>query len=427
MKYQAIVWDLDGTLTDSAPGIMHSVQYALDKMGRSLLVESELRKFLGPPLAVSFQEFCGMSHDEAIQASIFYRETYNDTKWMDNSVYPGIRSLLETLKNQGHYLAVATGKPLNIAKKVLDYFCLSHLFDRIIGPSESNYYAKKEDSIQAALEGRKDAIMIGDRIMDVEGAKAYGIPSVVVTYGYGSAEEFETCPPDFFAGSVQELYALLDVVPDAKPGYFISMEGNDGCGKSTQANLLASKMKKYGFSVLKTREPGGSPVSEKIRNILLDKENGAMCSMTEALLFAAARAQHVREIIRPALQKGMLVITDRFVDSSIAYQGAGHQLGEELVSQINAPAVDGCFPDTTVYLDIDYKTAMERRENASETDRIEMFSDGFHQRVQTSFQRMNEANPQRYLKVDATKEAEAIADDIFKGIMTRMGIPCASL
>lgn len=424
MKYQAIVWDLDGTLTDSAPGIIQSVKYALNKMNRPPLEDNILRKFLGPPLAVSFQQFCGMSQDEALQATDFYREVYNTKEWMDNCVYPGIRPLLETLKSQGCYLAVATGKPLNIAKQVLDYFCLSHLFERIIGPSESNFYSRKEDSIAAALQGRKDAIMVGDRSMDILGARAYGIPSVAVSYGYGTAEEFETYQPDFIAHDVQALYKIFDIDEEVKPGYFISIEGNDGCGKSTQSNMLAERMLKCGFSVLKTREPGGTPVSEKIRSILLDKENDAMCSMTEALLFAAARAQHVREVIRPALNQGMIVITDRFVDSSIAYQGAGQQLGEDLVSQINAPAVDGCMPDTTVYLDIDYKAAMTRREKASETDRIEMFADDFHQRVETSFQRLNRENPQRYLRVDASEGVNVIAHNVFQGVMSRMGIPC---
>lgn len=427
MKYQAVVWGLDGTLTDSAPGIMQSVRYALDKMNYPPLEENVLRKFLGPPLAESFQQFCGMSHEEAIQATHFYKEVYNQTNWKKNAVYPGIRPLLEQLKRQGCYLAVATGKPLNIAKKVLDYFCLSHLFERIIGPCETQYYAKKEDAIADALQGRKDAVMVGDRSMDVNGARVYGIPSIAVAYGYGSQEEFAQCQPDEISQTVQGLYPLLGVEQAERKGYFISIEGNDGCGKSTQADLLAKRLYEFGYDVLKTREPGGSPVSEKIRGILLDKENDSMCGMTESLLFAAARAQHVREIIRPALSRGQVVITDRFVDSSVAYQGAGQQLGEQLVSQINAPAVDGCYPDTTVYLDIDYQIAMKRRESASEVDRIEQFSDQFHERVQQSFKRLNAENPDRYLRVDANQDIQTIADTVFYGIMDRMSVPCASL
>ena len=420
MKYPAVVWDLDGTLTDSAPGIMHSIAYALHSMQRHVPDTDILRKFLGPPLAVSFQQFCGMTHEEAVTAAGHYRDVYNQTAWKDNSVYPGIRALLAALKKNGCYLAVATGKPQRIAQTILDYFDLSSFFETIIGPSENQFYAEKKDAIAAALQDRKDAVMVGDRSMDIDGAKAYGIPCIAVEYGYATKEEFDAHQPDFRAASVDDLYALLGIEKEEGKGYFISVEGNDGCGKSTQVDMLVDRLTRCGFDVYKTREPGGSPISEKIRQIVLDKENAAMYSMTEALLFAAARAQHVREVIQPRLGNGQIVVTDRFVDSSIAYQGAGQQLGEDLVAEINAPAVDGCYPDTTVYLDIDYHTAMLRREQATEVDRIELFEDAFHERVQTAFRTMQKNNPQRYLHVDANGSIEEIAEQVFASTLARM-------
>lgn len=420
MKYQTIVWDLDGTLSDSAPGILASARYALNRMGREVPEEKVLRRFLGPPLAASFMEHCGLTEEEAKIAGTYYRESYHGGEWMNNRLYPGILRLLTALKRKGAYLAVATGKPRVTADMVLSYFGITELFDKVVGPEESNLYAKKEDAIFEAIRGREHAVMVGDRHLDILGAQKNGIPCIAAGYGYGSKQEAEQFGADFYAETVDDLYDLLGVSKEQEKGYFISVEGNDGCGKSTQIRLLTERLEKLGLAVRKTREPGGCPLSEKIRGILLDKNNSTMFDMTEALLFAAARAQHVREVIAPALEAGHVVVSDRFVDSSIAYQGAGQGLGEDTVARINAYAVDRWMPDTTVYLDIDYKTAMSRREKASEADRIELYNDGFHFRAQESFRHLCLKEPQRFLHVEAVGTAEEIGEKVFQGVAARI-------
>ncbi len=420
MKYQTIVWDLDGTLSDSAPGILTSARYALDRMGREAPEEKVLRRFLGPPLAASFMEHCGLTEEEAKRAAAYYRESYHGGEWKNNRLYPGILRLLTTLKRKGAFLAVATGKPKATADMVLNYFGIMELFDKVVGPEECNLYAKKEDAVFEAIRGREHAVMIGDRHLDILGARKNGIPCIAAGYGYGSKQEADQFGADFYAKTADDLYDLLGVTKEREKGYFISFEGNDGCGKSTQIRLLTERLEKLGLDVRRTREPGGCPLSEKIRGILLDKANSAMSDMTEALLFAAARAQHVREVIAPAMEAGHVVVSDRFVDSSIAYQGAGQGLGEEAVARINAYAVDRWMPDTTVYLDIDYKTAMSRREKASEADRIELYDDGFHYRAQEAFRRLCLKEPQRFLRVEAVGSAEEIGEKVFQGVAARI-------
>ena len=169
-----------------------------------------------------------------------------------------------------------------------------------------------------------------------------------------------------------------------------------------------------------TREPGGTPIGEKIRGILLDPENAAMADETEALLYAASRAQHVREKIRPAVAEGKLVLCDRFLDSSVAYQGGGRQLGIDEVLAINAPAVDGTLPDMTVYLDIDHRTAMARRCAASEPDRLELEAESFHARVEDGYHRLIARDPERFAVVDAGKSREEIAAEIAEKVLARL-------
>lgn len=420
MKYQTVVWDLDGTLSDSAPGILFSVRYALDRMGFPTPEEKVLRLFLGPPLAASFTAHCGMTQAQAKQAAGFYRECYLGGQWMNNRLYPGIFRLLTALKRQGAYLAVATGKPRSTAENVLRFFGILPLFDKVVGPADGELYARKEEAIAEAIQGRDNAVMVGDRTMDFEGASRVGIPCIAAGYGYGSKEEAARCGAAHWAANVSDLCRLLEVDKPKENGYFISFEGNDGSGKSTQIAMLVERLEKLGLSVKRTREPGGCPLSEAIRGILLDKHNSAMFDMTEALLFAAARAQHVREVIAPALMAGSVVVSDRFVDSSIAYQGAGQGLGEGTVARINVFAVDRWMPDTTVYLDIDYKTAMSRRSKASETDRIERYDDGFHYRAQEAFRRLCSQEPLRFLRVDATGAAPEIAEEVFQGVAERL-------
>jgi dTMP kinase len=167
-------------------------------------------------------------------------------------------------------------------------------------------------------------------------------------------------------------------------GLFITFEGADGCGKSTQLRFLAEYLEGLGIDVVRTREPGGCPVAEKIRDILLDT-NSEMDAVTEALLYAAARAAHVRQVVRPALESGRVVLCDRFIHSSLAYQGYGRQLGEDLIRQINAAAIDGCLPDVTVFINIPPERAFLRMNENKVHDRLESENMAFHQRVYDGF------------------------------------------
>ena len=176
----------------------------------------------------------------------------------------------------------------------------------------------------------------------------------------------------------------------------------------------------WGFEVVHTREPGGTPIGEKIRDILLDRENTGMTDITEALLYAASRAQHVREKIIPAVTEGKVVLCDRFLDSSVAYQGGGRQLGIDEILQINAPAVDNTLPDLTVYLDINHREALRRRCAASEPDRMEMEADCFHARVEDGYHELIARDPERFVVVDAAKSRDEIAAEIQDKVLTRL-------
>ncbi len=164
-------------------------------------------------------------------------------------------------------------------------------------------------------------------------------------------------------------------------GSFVTVEGCEGSGKSTQIRLLSEKLAADGVDFLVTREPGGSDVAEQIRSIILDGKNSAMCDECEALLYAAARVQHLKEIVEPALEKGKLVICDRYVDSSLAYQGAARGLGYGYVETINAYALEKCPPDLTLFLNISPKAAFERKHGADKDDRIESLGLAFHEKV----------------------------------------------
>lgn len=179
-------------------------------------------------------------------------------------------------------------------------------------------------------------------------------------------------------------------------GVFITIEGPDGAGKSTQVRLLAEYLRQKGLQVVITREPGGTGLAEKIRSLLLETSEEAVAPVTEALLYAASRAQHVENLIKPALSRGAVVISDRFVDSSIAYQGFGRGLGAELVWKINEPALAGILPHLTIVLDID--PAMGRRrlaKRSTELDRLEQEELDFHRRVRQGFLQLAEEFPQR--------------------------------
>ncbi len=421
MTYEAVVFDLDGTLTDSAPGIMASTRYALETMRLPVPPETVMRSFLGPPLAESFMRCCGMSKEQAVEVTGHYRERYHATGWLENQVYPGIRPLLSALRQAGARLSVATGKPQEASIKILEHFGLAGFFDSIIGPQANDYLVSKRDMISLSLEGFQGrAVMIGDRDIDIYGARQVGIDSIGVAYGYGSREELGNAQPAALVSSVDELYELLGISKSKQKGFFISFEGNDGCGKSTQVEKLGMFLRSFGYDVLLTREPGGSNIAERIRTILLDPQTIGMSDMTEAYLYGAARAQHVREVVLPALDAGRIVISDRYVDSSVAYQGAGRQLGMRLVEQLNAPAIDGCLPDLTILLDIDARAAMQRRQIATGADRIEMQSDAFHARVEQGFHQLAKENSERYAVISANADIETIAGRVTEIVLARL-------
>ena len=193
-------------------------------------------------------------------------------------------------------------------------------------------------------------------------------------------------------------------------GYFITFEGGDGSGKSTQIALLRDWLMQAGYDVILTREPGGTQISEKIRELILDPDNKEMADMTEALLYAAARAQLVSQMIKPALEEGKVVICDRFVDSSIAYQAYGRGLGDA-VGVINTYAVDGCMPDLTILLRLDPEKG-SRRIADREHDRIEQAPDAFHRKVYEGYLELEKNYPERIIGVDASGTIDDIAEEI---------------
>lgn len=197
-------------------------------------------------------------------------------------------------------------------------------------------------------------------------------------------------------------------------GLFITFEGVDGCGKSTQIGFLAEHLEKLGHDVLLTREPGGSDISEQIRSLLLDARNSSMTPETEALLYAAARAQHVEEVIRPALQAGKTVISDRFLDSSLAYQGGGRGLGHALILMLNAPAVGILRPDLTFFLDFPPQKAFERMRRTGQYDRLERQEAAFFERLYRDFQQIQAADPERVRRIDVSGSKQETQQKIRK-------------
>ena len=176
-------------------------------------------------------------------------------------------------------------------------------------------------------------------------------------------------------------------------GKFITFEGCEGSGKSTQLKKLKEYLEREGIPYILTREPGGSPIAEDIRKIILDGKNTEMCDECEAMLYAASRIQHVREKIIPALESGKLVICDRYVDSSLAYQGYARGLGLEYVADINKKAFELATPDLTVFLNITPDKAFERKHGADENDRMEKQGLDFHRRVYDGYKRLLEKYP----------------------------------
>lgn len=196
-------------------------------------------------------------------------------------------------------------------------------------------------------------------------------------------------------------------------GLFITLEGGDGAGKSTQIENIGSFFEKKGLVVVHSREPGGTRIGEKLRDILLDSSNTEMDDVTEMMIYAAARAQHVRELVKPALEEGSVVICDRFLDSSIAYQAYGRGLGD-MVNIVNSYATDGLPPDITFWMDIDPDAGRERVSKMGDFDRLEMEARDFHYRVYEGYKAIAKSNPERVKRIDASRSVEEISGEIIK-------------
>lgn len=197
-----------------------------------------------------------------------------------------------------------------------------------------------------------------------------------------------------------------------KKGVFISMEGPDGSGKSTQIELLKEYLNKNGYEVILTREPGGTKISEAIREIILNKDFIEMNDMTELLLYTSARAQLVGEVIKPALLEGKAVISDRFVDSTAVYQGIARGLGIDTVYEVNKYALQGIMPDVTFHLDLPAEVGIARKKNQAELDRMELMAIDFHKKVAEGYRTLAERNRDRIITIDATLPREEICDII---------------
>lgn len=195
-------------------------------------------------------------------------------------------------------------------------------------------------------------------------------------------------------------------------GYFITFEGGEGSGKSTQLSLLKDYLENSGCRYIYTREPGGTEIAEDIRKILLSIHGEKMCDECEALLFAAARVQHIKSRILPAIKEGNIVVCDRYVDSSMAYQGYARGLGDKMIENVNYYAYENCMPDVTFFLDVSPIAAFKRKGGADESDRLEMSGNEFHEKVYKAFSSLCDKYPSRFVRIDAQKDAESVHKDI---------------
>ena len=206
----------------------------------------------------------------------------------------------------------------------------------------------------------------------------------------------------------------MSTAPTSAPGLFVAFEGGEGAGKSTQARALAEALTAAGREVVLTREPGGTPAAEAIREVVLTPEFAGLDMRAEALLYAAARAEHVARLVRPALARGAVVITDRYIDSSIAYQGIGRGLGPDVIGEINLWATRSLLPDLTVLLDVEAGAGLARIDSAP--DRIEQEPEEFHAQVVQGFRALAAGDPERYLVLAAHDDREALSAVILERV-----------
>lgn len=203
---------------------------------------------------------------------------------------------------------------------------------------------------------------------------------------------------------------------------FITFEGPDGSGKSTIIKKVYEKLVNDGFHIVLTREPGGTPIAEKIRDIILDNSNVALDARTEALLYAASRRQHLVEKIRPALKEGKIVLCDRFLDSSLAYQGGGRNLGVQNVLNINLFATENTYPDLTLFFDIDPELGLKRvsQDKKRVADRLDNENENFHEKVYSTFKEIVNTNSQRIITIDASKSIEEVTECAYRTIKEKL-------
>lgn len=414
LKYDVILFDFDGTLVDSGPGITRSAAWACEQLGVAAPAQEVLDRFVGPPLEASFRDLVGMDPQNAHRATELYRVRYQREGWLESRVYGGVAPLLRALKEAGCYLGIASAKPEIFVRQIAEHFGIARYFDAIAGIQVDGLHADKCALIKRALPKNCDrarAAMVGDRLYDMEAAKRTGLSAVGALFGYGSREELRAAGADEIAESVEDLWRVL--LPDAKRprGLFISFEGADGCGKSTQLNLLEKYLSERGYDVLVTREPGGCAISERIREVVLDVRLMGMSAECEALLYAASRAEHVRQVILPALEDGKIVLCDRFLDSSFAYQACGRELGDDFIRQINAPA-RVVSPDRTLLFAGDMQNALKRLRAGGDLDRLEVEGDDFFARVDRAYARIQAAEPERVHAINSGRSIEEVFSDV---------------
>jgi dTMP kinase len=202
---------------------------------------------------------------------------------------------------------------------------------------------------------------------------------------------------------------------------FITLEGPDGSGKTSQLPALKKFLEDAGYTVLVTREPGGTPVGDQIREILMNLNNVSIIPRTEILLFLAARAQHVEEIIRPALAEGKIVLCDRFGDSTLAYQGFGHKTDLDTLKTLLNFSTGGLKPDLTLLVDVPVSVGMERKRiNSTEWNRLDAYALAFHKRVRQGYFALVEAEPERWVIIDATADKETVQKSMQTAILSRL-------
>ena len=422
MKFDAYLFDFDGTVAETGEGIRKSAAYALERMGRPVPEKAVLDRFIGPPLHDSFMNLCGLSDDEADRAIALYRERYVDIGLYESYIYPGVAALLKALHQSGAHVAVASAKPQFMLERLAAHYGIDRYLDVIVGIGAERHSADKRDLILRALPAGtapERACMVGDRCFDIEAAKALGLCAVGADYGYSLPGELAGAGADVVFDDVAAMREWL-LEGKAPRGLFISLEGSDGCGKSTQIALLKEWLEKRGYETVLTREPGGCPISERIREVILSLDSKGMSNECEALLYAASRVEHVREVIEPALKCGKIVICDRFLDSSIAYQAYGRELGEGFIRQINEPAVRRVFPDLTLLLELNRSDARRRLAKGAPLDRLEIEKEDFFSRVQAGYEALAEAEPERIVRVDAGRPIEAVFESVSAAVEARL-------